>query len=418
MLVLVLMLACTFTSLALAEPQRPISVLVDGLPVTFDVQPFIQNGRTLVPFRAIAEALNVKVTWDGKTRIVSATDGKTAVRLQIGNKTAYRNDAPVPLDVPPVILGERMLIPVRFFAEAFACNVDWDAPAGVVRIVSPPKEITVVGFYALGDSDTSSWANLFGRPYPETDTGNTDVISEIALGWYSLDKDGVLLTRSRTGWQRPDGWEDVLRAAGKFNLETEMVVHVTDGDGTVSSLLASEAAMTGAVRAITQEAKRYDGINLDFEGLGYQDTGEPLGLVQREFTAFVRLLSEQARASGLGLTLTLHAPNSAYKGYDYKALGDRADRIVVMAYDYGSKPEPVSLVAQAMEMAKALVPPEKLVLGISAPAETAESIPAKVGIVKRYGLGGIALWRLGVITDGMWKALRDTVRARRVASPE
>ena len=84
-----------------------------------------------------------------------------------------------------------------------------------------------------------------------------------------------------------------------------------------------------------------------------------------------------------------------------------------MAYDYGSKPEPVSLVTQAVEMANASVPPEKLVLGISAPTETPESIVAKVSIAKRYNLDGIAIWRLGLVTGEMWEALRSAVIPRR-----
>lgn len=399
--------AGSFAPPAFALEQPKIPVLIDGLPVVFDVEPAIQNGRTLVPFRAIAEALNVKVSWDGTTQTVKATDGKTSVRLQIGNRTAYRNESPLLLDVPPQILGERTLVPLRFFSEAFNCKVDWDDAINGVRVASPPKEMAVIGFYALGDSKTSSWTNLFGKPYPETDKGNTGAVGELALGWYSLDKDGNLLTWSRTGWQRPDGWEKVLEAAGKYGLKTEMVVHVTDGDGTVSSLLTNEAAMSTAVKQITKEAKLYQGVNLDFEGLGYKDGGEQLKAVRDAFTRFVRLLAEQINAGGL--TLTLHAPNSAYKGYDYRALGEIADRIIIMAYDYGSTPEPVNLVAQAVEMARASVPPEKLVLGISAPSETTESILTKVGIAKRYGLGGIAIWQLGLVTAGMWDALRNTV---------
>ncbi len=390
-----------------------ILVLIDGLPIALDAQPVIKDGRTLVPFRAIAEALNVDVNWDGDTKTVGATDGKISVRLQIGNKTAYRNDNPITLDVPPVIQGGRTLIPIRFFSEAFNCEVVWSGPNNTVRITSPPKKMTVIGFYALGDKQTSSWTNLFGIPYPETSSGNTDVVGELALGWYSLDKSGNLLTRSRTGWQRPDGWEKVLEAAQEYNLKTEMVVHVTDGDGTISSLLANEAAITKAVSGIAEEAALYQGINLDFEGLGYQDDGEGLKAVQDAFTKFVMLLAEQVKVNNLTLTLTLHAPNSAYKGYDYEELGRLADRIIIMAYDYGSKPEPVSLVVQAVEMAKTNVPPEKLVLGISAPTETPESMLSKVGIAKRYGLDGIAIWRLGLVTGEMWDALRTTVMSRR-----
>ncbi len=84
-----------------------------------------------------------------------------------------------------------------------------------------------------------------------------------------------------------------------------------------------------------------------------------------------------------------------------------------MAYDYDPKPEPVSQVEQAVQMACGLVPAHKLLLGISAPSETAQSIATKVGIAKRYNLGGIALWRLGVINDGMWETLRASLIANR-----
>ena len=131
-----------------------------------------------------------------------------------------------------------------------------------------------MGFYALGDSKTSSWTNLFGRPYPESSKGNTDVVDELALGWYSVDSAGNLLTRSRTGWQRPDGWEQVLKTAKEHDLKTGMVVHVTDGDGTISSLLLDEGAMTRAVDGMMKEAVLYQGINLDFEGLGYRNDDE------------------------------------------------------------------------------------------------------------------------------------------------
>ncbi len=393
--------------------QKEISVLIDGLPVAFDVQPVIENGRVLVPFRAIAEALKVEVSWESNVQTVSATNGETSVKLQIGNKTAYLNDNPIFLDVLPAIRDGRTLIPLRFFSEAYDCEVLWNGPTNSVRITSPPREMAVVGFYALGDSKTSSWTNLFGKPYPETARGNTDIVGELALGWYSLDSDGNLLTRSRTGWQRPEGWEKVLEAAQDYKLRTEMVIHVTDGDGTISTLLKDEAVMNRAVNAIVKEAVLYQGVNLDFEGLGYRDDGKQLQAVQDAFNKFVRLLAEPVKDIGLELTLTLHAPNSAYRGYDYKSLGETADRIIIMAYDYGTIPEPNSLVVQAVEQALQSVPKEKLVLGISVSSENTESIITKIGIAKRYQLNGIALWRLGLLTNEMWNALRITVEVKR-----
>jgi len=413
--VLTLMLAGGFSlpSFARAQQAGGIPVLLDGLPVAFDVAPVIQNGRTLVPFRAIAEALNVPVTWEAATRTVRASDGRITVLLQVDSPVAWVNDRQHALEVPPQIVDGRTLVPIRFFGEAFNCKVDWLGPVAGIRIASPPKEMTVLGFYTLGDQRTSSWTDLFGVAYPNTSTGSTDLVGEIALGWYSVDATGALLTRSRTGWQRPEGWEDVLDAAGKYGLKTEMVVHATDGDGTLTALLSDEAAVNQAVREIAAEAKaHYRGVNIDFEGLGWNDTGEQLKLVRDRFTRFIQLLADQLHRAGYSLTLSLHPPNSAYLGYDYDALGKAADRIVIMAYDYGTVPEPVEPVARAVEMAKAAVPPGKMLLGISVPGETAESIVIKVGIAKRHGLDGIALWRLGLVSDEMWDALRTTVKTR------
>ncbi len=412
-LFLALILIASQPLIAPAQGPEPVAVLIDGLTLNSDVSPVIQSGRTLVPFRAIAESMNIAVSWDDQTRTVNATDGNTTVRLQIDNRTAYRNNTPMTLDVAPQIVGDRTLIPLRFFSEAYNCQVDWNSTIYQVSIITPPKAMTVIGFYALGDSQTSSWTNLFGQTYPTTAAGNTDILSELALGWYSIDKQGNLLDKSRTGWQRPEGWETVLNNAKQYRLSCEMVIHVTDGDGTITAFLNDPIAMARAVKAIGTEARQYSGVNLDFEGLGYNDSGVQLQQVQQRFTNFIKLLDLELKTNNSGLTLTLHAPNSAYPGYDYQALGQIADRIIIMAYDYGAKPEPVSQVKQAVEMACKSVPANKLILGISAPSETAASIATKVGIAKRYNLGGVALWRLGVINDGMWQTLRDSLIANR-----
>ncbi len=399
-----------FFNPALAQPNSSIPVLIDGAPVTMDSPPVILDGYTMVPFRALAQALGVDVVWDGPTQTVQATDGKTNIRLQIGSSTAYRNGAPVTLDAPPLVTGGRTLIPLRFFSEAFDCQVVWD---GAVKITSPRREMFVTGFYALGDPGTSSWTNLFGVQYPAAGQGKTGLISEVALGWYSLDEAGGLLTKSKQNWQRPEGWEDVLQTAGKYNLKTEMVVQLADGDGALTGLLANDSAVQNSIGAIAAEAALYNGVNLDFEGLGYSQTGTALEAVRQSFNSYASQLAKELHTGGKTLTLTLHAPNSAFKGYDYKTLGQHADRIIIMAYDYGARPEPDHLVTQAVEMAAAVVPPAKLSLGISIPSETAASLSAKTGIAKRYNLGGISLWRLGLLSEQMWETLETTIKAKK-----
>lgn len=413
------LLICFFAALVFFCPQtgqaqhtaKDISVLIDGAPVTFDVPPSVINGRTLVPFRALAEAINVNVSWNASAQTITAHNTDTNIRLQINNATAYRNDKQLTLDVPPIIINNRTLVPLRFFSEAFNCQVDFDKLNYLITITtsSPtPQHIYVSAFYALGDEQTSSWTDLFGRRYPQTADGNTDAVDELAFGWYSIDESGNLITDSSTGWQQPVGWQDVLKAAEKHQLQTAMVIHLTDGTGLLTNLLTNRDMWDDTVEQIAEEAEYYQGVNLDFEGLGLNNQGEELAAVKNNFTDFVGKLAAELKRNDIKLTLTLHAPNSAYRGYDYQALGQLADEIVIMAYDYGTKPEPENLVTDAVLTAKASVPAEKLLLGISAFNETADSLAAKIDLAKKHRLKGIALWRLGLISDEQWAVIKQS----------
>lgn len=406
---LCLLATLTLVTPAFAQPNKDISVSVDGLPVSFDVKPLIQDNRTLVPFRALAESLNVQVTWDQKNQTIQAQGNQTNITLRIGQKTARQNGTQVNLDVPPQVISGRTLVPLRFFSEAFQCQVNWQPAQNAIAITSPPRPMEVLGFYALGDQRTSSWTNLFGQPFPNTSQGHTGVVDSLGLGWYSLDQAGTLLTKSRTGWQRPEDYEKVLGAAGQYKLRTEMVIHVTDEDNTLTNLLTNPSASEQAVSAIAEEAEHYQGVNLDFEGLGLSSTGAELIQVRESLNGFVALLAAELKQRQIPLALSLHAPNSAYQGYDYQKLGQLADQIIVMAYDYGSKPEPTQQVLQAIQSAKSLVPAQKLLLGISLPNETPESLAIKIGLAKRHNLQGVALWRLGLVSSEMWTTLESSI---------
>lgn len=387
-----------------------VKIEMDGYTLSSDMSPVIVNDRTLVPFRAIAEAMNVKVEWINETKTIKASNGMQDVVLNVGSTTAYVNSTPVALDVAPKIINDRTMIPLRFFSTAFNCDVGWIADTRTVVIKTPPSTMKVVGYYALGDSSTSSWTNLFTVPYPETAKGHTGIVTDLALGWYSLDENGQLLTKSRTGWQRPTGWERVLAAANEYDLNCEMVVHMTNKDRIINALLSNQNSIDTAVRQIVKEARYYSGVNLDMEGLGLSEKGDELIKVQNSFSWFVKLLAEELHKEGKTLSLSLHALNSSYRGYDYATLGRYSDYIIIMAYDYGLKPEPNNRVNEAITLALQNVPAHKLILGISAPSETAESLMTKVGLAKRHNLEGIALWRLGVITDSMWEVLEGNIK--------
>lgn len=109
-----------------------LSVQLSGKTLTFpDVQPFFENGRTMVPFRAVAEALGAEVGFDGGT--VSASLGGKVCRFAIGGDTLTVSDRAtgkvlktVPLDTSPIEKDGRTCVPVRFLAESLGLTVEWD----------------------------------------------------------------------------------------------------------------------------------------------------------------------------------------------------------------------------------------------------------------------------------------------------
>ena len=114
--------------------EPAITVLVNGNAVGFDQPPVIVNDRTLVPLRAIFEALGASVDWYEESQTVVSTRNDTVISLTINSNTMYKNDVPVTLDVPAQIYGDRTLVPARAVAESFDCTVDWDAETRTVII--------------------------------------------------------------------------------------------------------------------------------------------------------------------------------------------------------------------------------------------------------------------------------------------
>lgn len=111
-----------------------ITVIVNGKKVIFDQKPIISEGRTLVPLRAIFEALKADVQWDEETKTVTSLRGETKISLQIGSNNMYVNDAAKVLDVPAQIVNSRTLVPVRAISEAFGAKVEWSGETKTVTI--------------------------------------------------------------------------------------------------------------------------------------------------------------------------------------------------------------------------------------------------------------------------------------------
>ncbi|AFH59959.1 copper amine oxidase N-terminal domain-containing protein [Paenibacillus caseinilyticus] len=120
-----------------AREEAPVvRVFVDGEQVIFEHPPILEQGTTLVPFRAISEKLGFEVAYrveNGDQSVTAAKGGET-VTMYIGNRIANSAEGRVLLEQAPRIEHDLAYVPLRFLAEAMHVEVEWDGEQTAVRL--------------------------------------------------------------------------------------------------------------------------------------------------------------------------------------------------------------------------------------------------------------------------------------------
>ncbi len=112
-----------------------IKVKLNGNEISFpDQEPMIKDGRTLVPVRAIFEALGAEVSWLPSAQKVVANTADTNITMTIDRSEYFVNGEKKYLDVPAMLINGRTMVPARASAEGFGCKVDWDDASKTVLI--------------------------------------------------------------------------------------------------------------------------------------------------------------------------------------------------------------------------------------------------------------------------------------------
>jgi hypothetical protein len=374
-----------------AAPVPKVSIILDDVPLAFNAAPTVKNNVTMVPFRAIGEALGIVVEWDSKNKAVRAetvVDGVTKkVVLRLGQKTAEVNGQKVALLSAPMVVNENTLIPLRFFSTEFGAEVGWNGASQTVSIVSPKKKMHLRSFYALGSFQQR---------------GKISSMDSVAFGWSRINENGEFtLEGGDYYWPEAAGEvtpESLVSGAAAEGIKPFLMVYAVDGNHQLTLMLKDETLRNRSIDSLAAlvKDKGFGGVMLDFEGLGLKlDAASQ----QKLLNDYVRQLVDKISPLGATVSLAVPPPNGEYKGYDYKTLSTLAEDLMVMAYDYhppGVKgPEPNAKVEEAIAMmVKAGVPKEKLLLGINLGSETSDSIDDKLGLAKRYGLKGAGIWLL------------------------
>jgi hypothetical protein len=111
---------------SMASEYPTVNVTIDGVLQNFEQSAVLKDGNTLVPLRGIFEKLGAEVKWDQDTQTVTATKGGTAIKLTIGQQSAFVNGKAVSLVAKAEILNGSTMVPLRFVSEALGADVQWD----------------------------------------------------------------------------------------------------------------------------------------------------------------------------------------------------------------------------------------------------------------------------------------------------
>lgn len=138
----------------------------------------------------------------------------------------------------------------------------------------------------------------------------------------------------------------------------------------IHSVVTNETAKETLINnlLVTMQEKSFRGVDVDFEYILAED--------RDRFTAFVAELRNRMNQEGYVVSVALAPKTSAeqqgllYEGKDYRGLGEAADEVLLMAYEWGYTYGPAMAVAplnkvrQVVEYALTEIPSEKINLGI------------------------------------------------------
>ena len=128
---------------------KPIEIYINGQKIESDVPPVIINDRTLAPVRVISENLGAEVYWDNDKRLVQILTPSKTIILKIDDSKALVDGEEILLDVPAQIVNNRTMVPLRFLGETLGAKVSWDNDLRRVIINRTGTKIVDISYETL-----------------------------------------------------------------------------------------------------------------------------------------------------------------------------------------------------------------------------------------------------------------------------
>lgn len=294
---------------------------------------------------------------------------------------------------------------------------------------------------------------------------NKDILDEISPFWYSTNANGQLYGNRN---------DELVAIAHEHNILVMPSIHNIGDYTIVVNILTDPQLRSRHIQYIVEEvlARNYDGIDIDYESLDSS--------LRASFSAFVMELSGALKAHNKLLAIAVHAKDHDYGGLggfqDWTVIGQHADRVRIMTYDYhwrGGGPGPIAplhWVQSVAEYAVQVIDPAKVFIGVPfygydwPPQGNARGLPwgdiedlieeqsltvnhmqrnqdgrveeswfryhspqgtrevwfmtesgleSKLDLVQRMDLAGIAIWQIGYEKPAYW----DVIRRKLVQDP-
>lgn len=294
-----------------------------------------------------------------------------------------------------------------------------------------------------------------GGPYKKLD--RFAAADEVIFDWAKLDYQGA--GKASVLMSPPSDWKQTLTAAETSGSTKTLMIF---GNTTLQKLgdfiidaEARKAFASSVAEAAANPLYGFERVAIDFEGMVPAEYKQP-------FVELIRAIKAEL-SSEISLTVVV-PPSYYYAGYDYKQIGELADEVILMAYEFtheesGLPSAPLTLVGDSVRNILSYIPADKLKLGISKQAnqwttkadgtveffrspaiaavesrltaadtksvmqlpyflnqitfkddrgshllwyENTQSIEAKLHLAKAFGLRGVAVWQINQLTDADW----------------
>ena len=254
-----------------------------------------------------------------------------------------------------------------------------------------------------GESEKTMTIKSNGYAYPSISRWVLDntlpYLSELSIFSYGFTEEGELrppmlnedwmIESARNTSTLPILTLTPLGADGNFN--SELISIVINNSAAIDRLLDD--------LVMVMREKSYGGLDIDFEFIKAED--------RDAFTEFVRRCTERMHQEGYQVSVDLAPKTSAnqrgilYEGKDYRAIGEIADHVLVMTYEWGytygppMAVAPLNMVRNVLEYAITEIPPEKINMGIPNYGYDWE-LPYERGITRARTIGNVEAVRIAV----------------------